>query len=318
LEKSASEEKNLNKNKKIVLTAASIAVVIIALTASIYYLKDVPSQASNLGLPGGNPPQVQLKITGDVVAEKTLTINDLTKMPLKNLTSTIKAETANYLGVTMLQLLNLTGASWDAGFINVIASDGFNRTINTYQAFNSTQYPGNEIILAFAKNGKWIIDTGEGPLKLITPGLASNFNVKCVSEIRLQPWTINVTGAVSNPLLLTSSNLTNYEVKTVQAALAPGGEPQRTSDWRGVSLWSILQSSGLSEESSKVTVLAIDGYSREYTIQQVRDLGILIGYQENGSYLTPVNGQPYRLVVPTEDFKWGQYWVRWVSGVAVA
>jgi DMSO/TMAO reductase YedYZ molybdopterin-dependent catalytic subunit len=64
-------------------------------------------------------------------------------------------------------------------------------------------------------------------------------------------------------------------------------------------------------------VLAIDGYNREYTIQQVKDLGILIGYQENGAYLTAANGQPYRLVVPLEEFKWGQYWVRWVSGVTV-
>ena len=307
----------MNKTRKIVLAAATVAVVIIALTASIYYLTGVPAQASNLGLPSGNPPQVQLKITGDVVAERTLTINDLTQMPLTNVTSTIKGETADYIGVTMLQLLNHTGASWDAGFINVIASDGFNRTINTYQAYNSTQYSGKEIILAFAKNGNWITDAAEGPLKLITPGLASNFNVKSVSEIRLQPWTINVTGAVSNPLVLTGNNLANYETKTVQAALAPGEEPQRTSEWTGVSLWSILQASGVSEGASKVTVSAIDGYSREYTIQQAKDFGILIGYKENGAYLTPVNGQPYRLVVPMEDFKWGQYWVRWVSGVTV-
>ncbi len=317
LENSVSEEKTLNKIRKIVLSASSIAVVIIALTASIYYLTGVPTQTGNLGLPSGNPPQVQLKITGDVVEEKTLTINDLTQLPLTNVTTTIKGETAIYLGLTMLQLINHTGASWDAGFINVIASDGFNKTINTYQAYNSTQYPGEEIILAFVKNGNWITDTAEGPLKLITPGLASNFNVKSVSEIRLQPWTINVTGAVSNPLVLKGNNLANYEPITVQAALAPGGEPQRTSEWTGVSLWNILQASGVSEGASKVTVLAIDGYSRVYTIQQTKELGILIGYKENGSYLTPVNGQPFRLVVPMEDFKWGQYWVRWVSGVTV-
>ena len=221
----------MNKTRKIVLAAATVAVVIIAFTASIYYLTGIPAQSSNLGLPSGNPPQVQLKITGDVAAEKTLNINDLTKMPLTNVTSTIKGETANYVGVTMFQLLNYTGASWDAGFINVIASDGFNKTINTYQAYNSTQYSGEEIILAFSKNGNWITDIAEGPLKLITPGLASNFNVKSVSAIRLQPWTINVTGAVSNPLVLTGNNLVNYETKTVQAALAPGGEPQRTSEW---------------------------------------------------------------------------------------
>lgn len=306
----------MNKTKKIALTAATLAVIILALTASIYYLAGAPAQ-SNL-LPSGEPPQVQLKITGDISSEKTLTIKDLSAMPLTSVTHTIKGETANYVGVTILNLLNGTGASWDAGIINVISTDGFNKTLNLYQAYNSTQYPGNEIILAFAKDDKWITDAAEGPLKLITPSFASSYNVRSVTEINLQPWTINVTGAVSNPFVLTSGNLTNYETKTVQAALAPGGEPQRTSDWTGTSLWSILQASGVSSSASKVTVTAIDGYSLEYTVAQVEDLGLLIGYQENGAYLTPVNGQPYRLVVPTEDFKWGQFWVRWVSQITVS
>ena len=308
----------MNKVQKVVFTAITIAIIAFALTASISYLTGAPAQTNNLGLPQGEPPQVQLKITGDLAAEKTLSITELSAMPLTNVTCTIKDETANYVGVSMLELLNRTGASWDVGFITVIASDGFSRTINTYQAYNNSQYPGNEIILAFAKDGEWMTDTAEGPLKLITPGLASNYNVKSVSEIRLQPWTINVTGAVANPLVLTGANITDYDVKTVQAALAPGGEPQRTSDWTGASLWSILQASGVSSDASKVTVSAIDGYSRDYTIQQVQDLGILIGYQENSVYLTLANGQPYRLVVPTEDFKWGQNWVRWVSQITVS
>ncbi len=306
----------MNKTKKIILTAAIIAVIILALTASIYYLGGASAQSSLL--PAGEPPQVQLKITGDIAVEKTLTIKDLSAMPLTSVTHTIKGEKADYVGVSLLDLLNKTGASWDAGLINVISADGFNKTINLYQAYNSTQYAGNEIILAIAKDGKWITDTSEGPLKLIAPGHASAYNVKCVAEVKLQPWTINVSGAVSNSLVLTGQNITNFETKTVQAAFAPGGEPQRTSSWTGTSLWSVLQASGISSSASKVTVTAIDGYSREYTVAQVKDLGVLIGYQENGAYLKPANGQPYRLIVPTEDFKWGQYWVRWVSAITVS
>jgi DMSO/TMAO reductase YedYZ molybdopterin-dependent catalytic subunit len=306
----------MNKIQKIVLAAATLAVIIFALIASIYCLAGAPAQ-SNL-LPSGEPPQMQLKITGYIAAEKSLTIKDLSMMPLTSVTHTIKGETADYVGVTILNLLNKTGASWDAGLINVISTDGFNKTLNLYQAYNSTQYAGSEIILAFVKDGKYITDSKEGPLKLVTPGLASSYNVKSVTEINLQPWTISVTGAVSNPIVLTSGNLTNFETKTVQAALAPGGEPQRTSAWTGTSLWSILQASGISSSASKVTVTAIDGYSREYSVAQVKDLGLLIGFKENGAYLSPVNGQPYRLVVPTEDFKWGQFWVRWVSQVTVS
>jgi DMSO/TMAO reductase YedYZ molybdopterin-dependent catalytic subunit len=305
----------LNKNRKIALTAAVIAVIIISI-ASTYYLTGLTPQTTSL-LPSGEPPQSQITVTGDIVTPAALTVKDLSQMPLTKLTSTIKGETASYVGVTLLELLNRTDAAWDAGYITVIASDGYNKTINLYQAYNSTQYPGNEIILAFVKNGKWITDTSEGPFKLITPTLASGYNIKSVKEINLQPWAITISG-ITNPVALSGNNITNYETKTVQATFAPGGEPQRTSDWTGVSLWSVMQAGGIPTGATKVTVTAVDGYSRDYTITQVKDLGILVGYQENGQYLTPVNGQPYRLVVPTEDFKWGQYWVRWVTQITIS
>ncbi len=219
--------------------------------------------------------------------------------------------------MTLLELLNNAGAGWDTGNITVFASDGYNKTINFYQAYNSTQYPGNEIIVAFVKDGKWITDSSEGPFKLITPGFANSYNVKSIQEINLQPWTINIEGT-NTPIVLVGSNITNYETKTVTAAFAPGGEPQRTSNWTGVSLWSILQAGGIPTGASKVTVTAVDGYSRNYTVTQVQSLGMLIGTQENGKPLTPNDGQPYRLIVPTEDFKWGQYWVRWVTQVTVS
>ncbi len=306
----------MNKTKKISLIAAVIAIITIALIASIYCLTGAPNQ--NSVLPKDDPPQAQVRITGHIPNEKSFSIAELSQMPLKNVTHTIKGETATYLGVSLLDLLNSTEASWDTGLITVISADGFNKTINFYQVYNSTQYSNSEIILAFVKNGNWITDTTEGPLKLITPTLESFYNIKAVSELNLRPWTINITGDVSTPFVLTSQDINSLQIKTVQAALAPGGEPQRTSSWTGISLSSILQASGASPNATKVTIYAIDGYSRDYTITQVNDLDILIGYQENGAYLTPVNGQPYRLIVPIEDFKWGQYWVRWVSQIIVS
>lgn len=296
---------------------AAVAIIVIAITASIYCLNGNNNPANPL-LPSGNPPAAQLKITGDIATEKTHSISDLAQMPLTTVTHTIKGETATYIGVSITQLLNETGASWDAGFINVIAGDGFKRTINTYQAFNSTQYSGSEFILAFVKDGQWITDSAEGPLKLIVPGLESNYNVKSVAEINLNPWTITVNGTVTNPLVLTGSNITNYEVKTVNAPFAPGAEPQRTSDWTGVTLQSILQASGVSSSATKITFTAIDGYSREFTLAQVQSTGMLMGYQENGAYLSPDDGAPFRLFVPTEEFKWGQNWVRWVVEITVS
>ena len=304
----------MKKTRLIVLAALIVAVIIIAIVASYYFT--MPTQ--NSLLPSGEPPQSQITITGDVATEVTLTTKDLTQMPLTNVTHTIKGETANYVGVTLLEFLNRTGASWDSGLINVAASDGFNKTLNIYQAWNSTQYPDSEIILAFVKNGQWMTNSTGGPIQLITPGLASSYNVKSVTQLQLEPWTINVSGAVSNPLVLTGENITNFETETVQAAFAPGGEPQRTSNWTGTSLWSVLQAAGISDSASKITVGAIDGYTRDFTVAQTKDLNILIGFKENGEYFPPVMGQPFRLVVPVEDFKWGQNWVRWVSQIEVS
>jgi len=305
----------MNKTKKIMLSTIVAAVIILSLVLSTNYLSNMSVQSSIL--PQGEPPQVQLRIAGDIKTEKTLTINDLKQMPLTNVTHTIKGETANYVGVSLIDLLNSTDASWDTGLITVTSSDGYSKTINFYQIYNSTQYENSQIILAFAKDGNWITNATEGPLKLIAPPLESFYNIKSVAELSLHSWTINVTGAVSTPMVITSQNIADFEIKTVQAALAPGGEPQRTSSWTGISLSSILQNTGALPNASKIIVCAIDGYSREYTIAQINDLDILIGYKENNDYLTTVNGKPYRLVVPNEDFKWGQYWVRWVSQITV-
>ena len=270
----------MNKNKKITLSAVVIAVVLIAL-ASTYYITQSPAKGANL-LPSGQPPQAQITVTGDIPTQKTVTVKEISQMPLTNVTSTIKGETANYVGVTLLTLLNKAGASWDTGTITIIGSGNYNKTINFYQAYNSTQYPGSEVIVAIVKDGKWITDTSEGPFKLITPGFASSYNVKSIQEINLQPWTINLTGT-NSPMVLVGSNITHFETKTVTAAFAPGGEPQRTSNWTGVSLWSILQAGGIPAGASKVTVTAVDGYSRDYTVAQVQSLGMLIGTQENGN-----------------------------------
>ena len=104
----------------------------------------------------------------------------------------------------------------------------------------------------------------------------------------------------------------------MQAAFAPGGQPQITANWTGVSLWSILQAGGIPSGASNVTVTGIDGYSQQFTLSQVQSIGMLIGYQENGQYLTPSMGQPYRLVLPSADYKWGRYWVGWVAQITVS
>jgi DMSO/TMAO reductase YedYZ molybdopterin-dependent catalytic subunit len=305
----------LDKNKKIILSVVVIAVIVIAVVAA-YYITGVPTAQKSL-LPSGQVPQGQVTLTGDISTPATLTVQDLSMMPLTNVTVTIKGETATYVGVTILELLNKAGASWDTGFITLVGSDGYSKTINFYQAYNSTQHAGEEIILAFVENHKWIPGTSDGPFELIAPGFAPAYDVYGVTKINLQPWTISVTGTTS-AMTLISSNLTKYGTQTVQATFAPGCQPHVTANWTGVSLWNILQAGGIPSGASNVTVTGIDGYNQEFSISQVQSIGILIGYQENGQYLTPSMGQPYRLILPSADYESGSYWVSWIAQITVS
>ena len=305
----------MDTNKKIILSIVAIAVIVIA-GASIYFLVGLPAAKTSL-LPSGKVPQGQVTVTGDISTPTTLTVQDLSTLPLTNVTVTIKGVTGTYVGVTILELLNKAGASWDTGFITLVGSDGYSKTINFYQAYNSTLYSGKDIILAFVDNGKWLPGTSNGPFWLIAPGFSPAYDVYSVTKINLQPWTISVTGT-TKPMTLISSNLTTYGTQTVQAAFAPGGQPQITASWTGVPLWNILQAGGIPSGATTLTVTGIDGYSQQFDISQVQSIGMLIGYQENGQYLTPKMGQPYRLVLSSADYKWGRYWVSWVAQITVS
>jgi DMSO/TMAO reductase YedYZ molybdopterin-dependent catalytic subunit len=298
----------LNKQNRIIIGILAVVVIVIVIGASLYF----SPQDDSVKLPSGSAPEGSLEVTGDISSPMTLAANDLTAMPLVNVTTNIEGETATYIGVAITTLLNQTGASWDAGTLNIIGDSSYD--VTTYQALNSTYYVGSEYILAFAKNGEWLTTGTDGPFVFVAPGLTYVYEVR---EINLQHWKVSVTGKVTHPLTLTGENITNYTVKTVQAAFAPGGEPQRTSNWTGITLFSILEAAGVKTDASKVTVTAIDGYSKQFTLAQVQSTGMMLGYQENGSYLSLEGGRPYRLIIPTEELKWGQYWVRWVSEITV-
>lgn len=304
------------KNKKSLITLTLIVIIIVS--SSIYLLTGNLLHSKQITIPDESPPEAQLKIAGNVETEKTITFTDLLQLPLKSVTATVNGESATYVGVTLTELLNKTGAEWDAGFISVISDETIRCTIDVYQAYNSTLYEGSEIILAFIKNGQWITDNNKGTFAFIAPDLNPTSNVMSVNEINLQPWIITVNGKVNNPLIITSSELSTFEVITVQATYAPGSGPQRTSNWTGITVSSILEIADVSSDSKTVTVSGIDGYKMEYTIEQVQNLGIMLCFQENSFPLSSSTSQPYRLIVPTEDYKWAQFWVKWVTEIKIS
>ncbi|PVX27534.1 MAG: hypothetical protein CW716_01820 [Candidatus Bathyarchaeum sp.] len=310
--------KNLDYEEKIMDNKIVIAVIVIAIigvSAGAYLL--FPSSSGNSLLPSGDAPDWDVIVSGGGATTTVVSVSDMTEMPLTNVTHTIKGETGTYVGVLFTDFCERSGVSWYAGPVEVTASDGYSKTVNLYQAWNSTQYPEEKMILAFVKDGKYLTEETGGPVQLIAPSIASQFQIKNVASLNVGLWVIQVTGDVSTPLNITGLDITDFETKTVQLAFAPGGEPQRTSNWTGADLWSILEVAGVSETATKIKITAIDGYSKEYNMIQAQVDGMLIGYLENGEHLTVKDGRPFRLFMEDPELKWGQYWVRWVAQIEV-
>ena len=311
------------KNTTKILAVTTVIIIILGSAASLYYAEvsnNSESSTNQLTLPAGEPTPWQIKVIGDVDQEKTWTLNEISKMPLTDVI--VPSENATYRGVTLIQFCNETGVTWDAGPLNVIGANGQSAPLNIFQAWNSTYYPYyynyNVMVLAFVKNGQWMTNETEGPVKLITPYFSSNYQVEQVAEIQSDPWAISITGNVANPIVITGKNLTDFQSQTVHAEFRPGNEPNRTSDWTGIPIMDALQSAKVSNQAQQITVVSIDGYDKNYTLDQIRDGQMMIGYQENGKPLPTSQGGPFRLFAPTDEFKWGQYWVKFIKEIKVS
>lgn len=84
--------------------------------------------------------------------------------------------------------------------------------------------------------------------------------------------------------------------------------------FKGVNLWSLLESNSLiSDEASKVLVVAQDGYKMEFTIEQVKRQDyidetnpdakhpMIIAWEENGEEYSSKEGSPFKLVVGQKE-----------------
>lgn len=84
--------------------------------------------------------------------------------------------------------------------------------------------------------------------------------------------------------------------------------------FKGVNLWSLLESNSLiSDEASKVLVVAQDGYKMEFAIEQVKRQDyidetnpdakhpIIIAWEENGEEYSSKEGSPFKLVVGQKE-----------------
>jgi DMSO/TMAO reductase YedYZ molybdopterin-dependent catalytic subunit len=310
----------MKKTIKIVITSLILIIVTITIASAVFYYPNQMQVAPQVKLPDGQAPDGQVKVSGNVEQEKTWTLEEITHMPLTRIIAEVNGENATFEGVALVDFCNKTGARWDAGTINVISTTGKSAALNIFQAWNSTAYPyyqeSNRIVLAFVRNGEWITKEMGGPVKLITPSFGSTYQIDNIAEVNVDIWTVSISGAVDKPLTISSKNLTSYQQATINGAFVPG-DGERTSNWTGISVLDVLEAANMSYRAEKITIVAIDGYTKNYTLQEVEDSNMLIGFEENGKHLGQNQGGPYRLFCPVEQYKWAQFWVKFVDEIIV-
>jgi DMSO/TMAO reductase YedYZ molybdopterin-dependent catalytic subunit len=304
------------KNKTRILLFVLVAVVVIS-TFSLVLLYSYPT--ANDQLPSGEQPQAQIRISGDVEREISWTSKEIAGLPLTNVTVKVNGSNETFLGVAFYDFCNMSGIRWDVGPIEIVSSDGSKATVNIFQVYNSSAYPyyynSNVIMLAFARNGQWLTSDSGGPLKFVAPYFPAEYQIENVVEVHFKPWTISISGMVENTVTLTENNLVSFPQRTVYAEFAPS--EKRWSNWTGVPILDLLQAANVSKRAEAVTVTAVDGYQKNYTLQQIDEGQMMIGYAENNNPLPLDQGGPFRLFAPTEKYKWAQFWVKYVVDIAV-
>ena len=72
----------MKKTTKIVITSLILIIVTITIASAVFYYPNQTQIAPQVKLPNGQAPDGQVKVSGNVEAEKTWTLEEITHMPL--------------------------------------------------------------------------------------------------------------------------------------------------------------------------------------------------------------------------------------------
>jgi DMSO/TMAO reductase YedYZ molybdopterin-dependent catalytic subunit len=119
-------------------------------------------------------------------------------------------------------------------------------------------------------------------------------------------WELRISGAVSNPLTLSYSDLVKMPQQDLKDILMEKstGEDEVTS-WSGVSLDEILNKAGATADYVSITVTAADGYAIEISRDEMQDAIVALKDSSNWIATSDPDHGPIRLVCPhTPGNRW--------------
>ena len=132
------------------------------------------------------------------------------------------------------------------------------------------------------------------------------------APVDIDAWRLRLDGAVAVPLLWRYTELLALPQELREATLDCTGGWYTVQFWEGVSLAQLFAQAGLTEGAQSITVRAVSGYKRRFTLPEANDM--LLALNVAGQPLAHGHGGPLRLVVPGRR---GYDWVKWVSHIRV-
>ncbi len=130
--------------------------------------------------------------------------------------------------------------------------------------------------------------------------------------IDVENWALLVDGAVKRPSTFTYEQLRQLIDREETAVVDCTGGWYSEQVWRGVSLARLLDLAELAEGAASISVIAVSGYQRRFTLDEARHYMLALDVAD--APLAHGHGFPLRLVAPDQR---GVNWVKWISHVRV-
>jgi hypothetical protein len=125
-------------------------------------------------------------------------------------------------------------------------------------------------------------------------------------------WRLRIDGQVLRQLTVTYDELLAMSWESKTAVLDCTGGWYSAQVWRGVPLQVFLDMAGLKEEAASVTVTAVSGYRRRFTLAEGKKY--LLATHVAGAALAHGHGFPLRLVAADQR---GVNWIKWINHITV-
>jgi sulfoxide reductase catalytic subunit YedY len=182
---------------------------------------------------------------------------------------------------------------------------------------------------AYAKAKRILVPKGtdmnnlirEDPAELDTSELEvislKNFETMGDTEqnVNIEQWRLEIAGKVKKPFKLTYSQILELPPIERKVLMICPGFFSNHGLWKGISIWNLLETAGMSEGVTHVTLRGAASYTEKvdrFELEEVRSNKVFLAYGVNGQVLPQKHGYPMRVVAEDQH---GSSWTKYVHTV---